>query len=68
MAVTLTARKRKFVVDGKELVDPAPGQPLTRAIKLLVLSNPSLGNAEYNSRVEGEYDIYEFSKKTGTYA
>lgn len=64
----LTIRKRAFVIGGKEYPDPAPGLPLTKAIKLLQQEHPELTNAEYSSKVEGDRDIYTFGTKTGTYA
>ena len=64
----LTVRKRVFVIGGKQYPDPAPGLPLTKAIKLLQQEHPELTNSEYSSKVEGDKDVYTFGIKTGTYA
>ena len=56
------------MIGGKQYPDPAPGLPLTKAIKLLQQEHPELTNSEYSSKVDGDKDVYTFGTKTGTYA
>lgn len=65
--MAITARKRVFVIKGKEYPDPAPGSPLTMAIKRLQLDHPELTNTEYGSSAEADRDVFTFGdSKIGT--
>lgn len=65
--MALTIRKRVFLIGKQEYPDPAPGQPLSKAIKLLQMEHPELINSEYSNSVDADRDVYDFNKKIGTY-
>lgn len=45
MAVQITELRRVFRHNGKDIADPAPGQPPEKALEILALADPSLNNA-----------------------
>lgn len=64
----VTARAYKFILNGKELRDPAIGQPLSVKLKMLQMEHPELANADYSVEATKEADVITFNKKIGTYA
>jgi PRTRC genetic system protein C len=58
---------RVFVIDGKEVADPAPKLSVLQVKSLLTSEHPSLTNSEISGPVtKDDKQIYTFESKVGT--
>lgn len=67
MAIKVTAITRKFKIGMQLIDDPAPGQSVETAVKLLSVAHPEITTATMDQpEIEDGHQVYSFENSIGT--